>query len=92
MVSASEGQEPDPEAPRPAPNHSAPRRPGWRRHASLFGTVAALVALDLWSKGAVFGWLDSAEGAAEVGRSEHGQPRYRVLGLEWLLRKRARLI
>ena len=84
MVSASEGHEPNPGAPPAALQPAAPRRAGWKRHAALFVVVAALVGIDLWSKGAVFGWLDSAEGAAEVGRSENGQPRYRILGLEWL--------
>ena len=84
MVSASEGHEPTPGAPLAVLPPSDPLRPGWARHVSLFAIVAALVALDLWSKGAVFAWLDSAEGAAEVGRSENGQPRYRVLGFEWL--------
>ena len=84
MVSASEGHEPTSGALPAALQSAALRRAGWRRHASLFVVVAALVGLDLWSKGAVFGWLDSAEGAAEVGRSENGQPRYQILGLEWL--------
>lgn len=84
MVSASEGHEPTSEAPPAALTASAPRRPGWKRHAFLFAVVVSLVAFDLWTKGAVFGWLDSAEGAAEVGRSESGQPRYRILGREWL--------
>ena len=84
MVSASEGHEPASGAPSAALTASASRHPGWQRHASLFAAVAALVALDLWTKGAVFGWLDSVDGAAEVGRSESGQPRYRILGQEWL--------
>ena len=84
MVTANEGQEPTPGAPPAASPTAAKGLVTWRRHASLLTIVAVLVGVDLWSKGAVFGWLDSAEGAAEVGRSESGQPRYRVLGLEWL--------
>lgn len=84
MVSASEGHEPTPGALSAPLIHPDARRPGWKRHAALFAVVGLLVALDLWSKAAVFAWLDSADGIAEVGRSENGQPRYRILGLEWL--------
>lgn len=62
----------------------APPRAGRGRHLALLAVVAALVALDLWSKAHVFAWLDSPEGIAEVGRSENGHPRHRVFGLEWL--------
>lgn len=85
MVSATEGPEPASPAPEAAPP-AVPERAAatWRRHVALLATVVALVALDLWSKAEVFAWLDSPEGMAEVGRSENGQPRYRLFGFEWL--------
>jgi signal peptidase II len=43
--------------------------------------VAALVALDLWSKAAVFAWL--GELPAGMAADRHGHPRYPLVG-EWL--------
>jgi len=43
--------------------------------------VAALVALDLWSKSAVFAWLGEFPAGMQVDR--HGHARYPLLG-EWL--------
>lgn len=72
-----------PAAPAAAPV-APPQRAGWGRHLALLLVVLALVGLDLWSKSAVFGWLDSPEGLAEVGRNEMGRIRYRVFDTEWL--------
>lgn len=43
--------------------------------------VGALVALDLWSKAAVFGWLEGSPGG--MSYDAHGHERYPLVG-EWL--------
>jgi len=54
-----------------------------RRHLILFFVVALLVALDLWSKSAVFTWFQDPEAQAALPRSERGHPRFPLIG-EWL--------
>ena len=56
-------------------------RARWRRFALCGLVVAALVALDLWSKSAVFAWLERVE--LELPRDDHGHPRL-VLVDPWL--------
>ena len=58
-------------------------RPGKGRHLALLAVVIFLVALDLWSKSAVFAWLEAPGAGAELGYSERGHVRYSILG-EWL--------
>ncbi len=58
-------------------------RPSVRRHVVLLVVVALLVALDLWSKSAVFTWFQDPEAQAALPRSERGHPRFPILG-EWL--------
>lgn len=53
-----------------------PSRLAWR-----FAWVLLLVALDLWSKHAVFAWLGDAPDGLEYSRTGH--PRYPLVG-EWL--------
>ncbi|MEM6672945.1 MAG: signal peptidase II [Planctomycetota bacterium] len=65
-------------APSAGPEPASPRR-----HVALFAVVIALVALDLWSKHAVFSWLQDPEALAEIPRSERGHPRVPLVG-EWL--------
>jgi len=63
----------------PVPEHE--RRPGlpWIR----FGIVLALIAIDLWSKQAVFAWIGpGAEARADLERHNCGHPRYPILG-DW---------
>ncbi|MDB4489504.1 signal peptidase II [bacterium] len=54
-----------------------------RRHVILLVVVALLVALDLWSKSAVFTWFQDPEAQAALPRSERGHPRFPLIG-EWL--------
>ena len=63
--------------PTPAPAGWA----GWSVVAARLALVAALVALDLWSKTAVFAWL--AERPAGMEPDLHGHWRYPLLG-DWL--------
>ena len=53
------------------------------RHLALFAVVLALIGLDLWSKSAVFAWLDTPGAANRFGVSGYGQPRYSIAG-DWL--------
>ena len=59
--------------------------PGARRSRSALwwwlAAAAALVALDLWSKAAVFAWLGELPAGMEA--DQHGHPRYPLAG-EWL--------
>jgi len=57
--------------------------PAARRRRSLFAFIAVglLLWLDLWSKAAVFAWLES--GQADLVRDIHGHERYPILG-GWL--------
>ena len=71
----------DPNSPEPALQSSA--RPGTGRHVALLGVIVFLIALDLWSKSAVFGWLEMPGAGAEVGYSERGHVRFSILG-DWL--------
>jgi lipoprotein signal peptidase len=54
------------------------RQQQWRRLAICLLVVAVLVALDLWSKQAVWSWLDPIE--YDLERDAHGHHRYHVLG------------
>ena len=69
-----------PGASEPAPGSS---RAPLGRHLALFAVVGLLVALDLWSKSAVFSWFQDPEAQAALPRSERGHPRFPLLG-EWL--------
>jgi lipoprotein signal peptidase len=60
---------------------AADLRPGAPRVAVRLAVAAALVALDLWSKAAVFGWLGPWPEGVVVHNC--GQPRWPLLG-EWL--------
>lgn len=51
--------------------------------ARRFAIVAALVALDLWSKAAVFRWADPLLRNGTLGFDEHGHER-RTLAGDWL--------
>lgn len=51
--------------------------------ALRFAIVAFLIALDLWSKSAVFAWLQSRPPPAGMTYDDHGHHRYELLG-EWL--------
>jgi len=55
------------------------RRLPWAR----FAVVLLLVALDLWSKHVLFGWLDSSPQPEELVRDRHNHARYPIAG-EWL--------
>ena len=55
-----------------------------RRNIALFAVVLSLIALDLWSKSAVFAWLQDPAAAAEFERNGSGEPRYPLFGTEWL--------
>jgi signal peptidase II len=48
-----------------------------------FAVVAALVALDLWSKSAVFAWFEDPAARADFQRTAHGHLRYTLVG-NWL--------
>jgi len=64
---------------------AASDRPAAALLFSRFGWVALLVALDLWSKAAVFAWLRPLESAGELPRHAcalMGHQRYPVLG-DW---------
>jgi len=69
--------------PSPAPAPPAPARAPASRHLALLAVVAVLVALDLWTKSAVFSWFQDPEAQAALPRSERGHPRYPIVG-EWL--------
>ncbi len=56
-------------------------RPWWRRLAPRLAVVALLLALDLWSKSAVFAWL--LPRPPEMVPDAHGHLRYPIQG-EWL--------
>lgn len=60
---------------------SAQERPGARCVALRLTVAAILVALDLWSKAAVFGWLGPRP--AGLVHDAHGHPRWHLLG-DWL--------
>lgn len=60
---------------------TAEERPGVGRVGQRLAVAAALVALDLWSKSAVFGWLGKWPEGVVVHNC--GQPRWPLLG-EWL--------
>lgn len=60
---------------------TADERPGAPRVALRLAVAAALVALDLWSKAAVFGWLGPRP--AGLVYDAHGHPRWHLLG-DWL--------
>jgi len=53
-------------------------RPSFGLLARRYLIVLGLVALDLWSKAAVFAWLGGAD--VELLRDDHGHERYHVLG------------
>lgn len=53
----------------------------WKRLVACIAVVAVLVALDLWSKRAVFEWIEEIQDS--LPRDAHGHPRYAVVG-EWL--------
>lgn len=55
------------------------QRAGMGRHIALLLVVIALVALDLWSKSAVFSWLEAPEAGQQVGFSERGHVRYQLI-------------
>jgi len=62
-------------------SEATPPRPGARAMFVRFGGAAVLVALDLWSKWAVFGWLTPLQGTGELARScACGHQRMHVLG------------
>ncbi|QDV07076.1 Lipoprotein signal peptidase [Planctomycetes bacterium Poly30] len=54
-------------------------RPGMGRHLALFAVVIALIGLDLWSKSAVFSWLEAPDAGQQVGYSERGHVRYQII-------------
>ena len=56
-------------------------RPGARSVALRLAVAAALVALDLWSKSAVFAWLGPRPSGLLY--DAHGHPRWHLLG-DWL--------
>lgn len=58
--------------------------PTARRNIALFAVVLALIALDLWSKSAVFAWLQDPAAASEFAFNGRGDPRYPLFGTEWL--------
>jgi lipoprotein signal peptidase len=58
-------------------------RPGLRAVVLRFGWAAALVALDLGSKSAVFAWLDRLDRAGKLVVDGHGHRRQPILG-DWL--------
>ena len=57
--------------------------PSRRRHVICFVVVALLVALDLWSKAAVFAWFEDPASFGDFDRSHNGAPRYTLVG-NWL--------
>ena len=69
-----------PESEAPA---AAPARPTIALVARRFAWAFALVALDLWSKAAVFGWLEPLRHADALEYDLHGHPR-RPLADGWL--------
>ena len=54
-----------------------------RRTLACALVVALLVALDLWSKSAVWAWFEPLRQAGEMGIDAHGHARYELLG-GWL--------
>jgi signal peptidase II len=60
----------------------APGRPWWRRLAPRLVVVALLVALDLWSKSAVFAWLLPRPEGMVRDLCGDGHLRYPIFG-EW---------
>ncbi|MEZ6016578.1 MAG: signal peptidase II [Planctomycetota bacterium] len=54
-----------------------------RRTLACLVVVAALVALDLWSKATIFAWFEDPARAGDFVRSAHGHPRYPLVG-GWL--------
>ena len=76
-----------PAAPQPAATagagQQAATRPTFRRHMALLAVVVVLIALDLWSKEAVFAWFQDPEASAELARSERGHLRFPLIG-DWL--------
>ena len=61
----------------------AREKPPMTRHLVLFFVVAALIALDLWTKTEVFSWLEAPGAGEEVGYSERGHIRKSLAG-DWL--------
>lgn len=59
------------------------RPPGHRRAALCFAVVAALVALDLWSKATIFAWFEDPAAREGFERNVHGHLRFPLVG-DWL--------
>ena len=53
-----------------------------RRAAILFAVVVALIALDLWSKAAIWTWLLPLQDMGELPTDGHGHQRWPLVG-EW---------
>lgn len=58
-------------------------RPSLALVVRRFAWVALLIALDLWSKSAVFAWLEPLREANALVRDVHDHPRFLLAG-EWL--------
>jgi len=68
----------------PSESESAPKRPpGLRRALLCFAVVAVLVALDLWSKAAIFAWFEDPTAREGFVRTDRGHLRYPLVG-DWL--------
>lgn len=62
---------------------AAEPRPTHTRRALRVAVVVFLVALDLWSKRAVFAWLGAQPSPAGMSWDNHGHHRYKLAG-DWL--------
>jgi signal peptidase II len=62
---------------------AAAARPSVQRIAVRLSCAAVLVALDLWSKAAVFAWLEPLKRQSALVYDVHGHPRWPLAG-EWL--------
>jgi signal peptidase II len=61
----------------------APARAGSAAIALRFAVVGVIIALDLWSKSAVFAWLEQLDAQRALIVDECGHRRYPLIG-EWL--------
>ena len=62
----------------PGPVPEAAARPGLRTVVLRLSVSAAIVVADLWSKAAVFAWLERLGRRGELVRDVHGHSRYEI--------------
>jgi signal peptidase II len=81
-VSQAAAEQGTPTAEVSAPTPEAVTRPSAARVAARLSLVALIVAADLFSKSAVFAWLEPLKRSGQLVYDAHGHPRFPIFG-EW---------